>query len=110
MASTPPQARTEELVRAMRAFGSASRLELLRAMLDPRQLDAAPGEVSEHGVCLALLARTVGIAGPTALQHLSKLVEAGLCVKTADRRGGGFTFYRRDENAITDVADRLRHV
>jgi ArsR family transcriptional regulator len=47
----------------------------------------------------------VGIAAATASRHLTLLADAGLLVAT---RKKGWTFYRRDEQAIRRFANQLR--
>ncbi|HEY3690475.1 MAG TPA: winged helix-turn-helix domain-containing protein [Pseudonocardiaceae bacterium] len=111
MTRTLPRAQIGKIVLLAKAIGSEPRLEMLQAMRDSDGLAAAAGEVSEHGICLMLLARTVGIAAPTALRHLDVLVDAGLCAKTTVRHGSRYTYYRRDEQAIAEFADTVtRHL
>ena len=44
---------------------------------------------------------------PTGSRHLKVLVDAGLVVAT---RRKGWTYYRRNEDAIAAVAERMREI
>ncbi|MER7859292.1 transcriptional regulator [Amycolatopsis japonica] len=57
------------------------------------------GDLSEHGVCLSLLAEKAEIAMPTALRHLERLKQIGF-VKTTRRTP--YNFHARDEVAIAE--------
>jgi hypothetical protein len=57
------------------------------------------GDLSEHGVCLSLLAQKAGIAMPTALRHLERLKQIGF-VKTT--RVVPYNFHARNEVVIAE--------
>ena len=84
------------------ALASARRLQVLEWLKDPRahfppQRD---GDLVDDGVCVCFIAEKLGVAQPTATAHMQRLARAGL---VTSRRIGQWTFYKRDEDAITAV-------
>ena len=84
------------------ALASARRLQVLEWLKDPRahfppQRD---GDLVDDGVCVCVIAEKLGVAQPTATAHMQRLARAGLVIS---RRIGQWTFYKRDEDAITAV-------
>ena len=84
------------------ALASARRLEVLEWLKDPRahfppQRD---GDLVNDGVCVCFIAEKLGVAQPTATAHMQRLARAGL---VTSRRIGQWTFYKRNEDAITAV-------
>jgi DNA-binding transcriptional ArsR family regulator len=89
------------------ALASPRRLQILEWLKDPRahfppQRD---GDLVEDGVCVVFIADKLGVAQPTATTHLQALARAGL---VTSKRVGQWTFYRRDEAAISRLKDRIR--
>jgi len=83
----------------LKALASPVRLGVLEYLKDPvgnfpPQMDGDP--VSD-GICADFLREKLGIAPATASRHLTLLVDCGLLIAT---RKKGWTFYRRDEEAI----------
>ena len=68
----------------------------------PPQVD---GDPVVDGICADFLRDKLGITAATASRHLTLLVDAGLLIAT---RKKGWTFYRRNEDAIALFADRLK--
>ena len=92
---------------ALRALASERRLSILDWLRDPRahfrpQVD---GDLVKDGVCGLLIAEKLGVSQPTASEHLKILVQAGLL---RGKRIRQWTFYRRDERAITALKKALR--
>ena len=88
------------------ALASQKRLQVLRWLKDPvahfpPQRD---GDLIEDGVCVAFIARKLGVAQPTATAHLQALARAGL---VSARRIGQWTFYKRDEAALADLKHKI---
>ena len=84
------------------ALASARRLQVLEWLKDPRahfppQRD---GDLVDDGVCVCFIAAKLGVAQPTATAHMQRLARAGLVTA---RRIGQWTFYKRNEDAITAV-------
>ena len=71
----------------------------------PPQVD---GDPVADGICADFIRDRLGIAAATASRHLTLLTDAGLLVAT---RKKGWTFYRRDEDAlrrlVTDLSSAL---
>jgi len=89
------------------ALASPRRLQILEWLKDPRahfppQRD---GDLVEDGVCVVFIADKLRVAQPTATTHLQALARAGL---VTSKRVGQWTFYRRDEEAISRFKDRIR--
>lgn len=89
------------------ALASPRRLQILEWLKDPRahfppQRD---GDLVQDGVCVVFIADKLGVAQPTATTHLQALFRAGLVTA---KRVGQWTFYRRDEQAISRFKDRIR--
>ena len=88
------------------ALASARRLQVLEWLKDPRahfppQRD---GDLVDDGVCVCFIADKLGVAQPTATAHMQRLARAGL---VTSRRIGQWTFYKRDEDAITAVKQSI---
>jgi ArsR family transcriptional regulator len=91
----------------LKALASATRLAILDDLKAPEanfpaQVD---GDRREDGICADYIRARLDVAAATASRHLTLLVDAGLLVATRKR---GWTFYRRDENAIDDALRQLR--
>jgi ArsR family transcriptional regulator len=94
------------MLKMIKAVASPVRLEILTHLKDPvgnfpPQTD---GDLVRDGVCADFIREKVGIAAATASRHLTLLTEAGLLVAT---RRKGWTFYRRDEEAIARFTQSL---
>lgn len=90
----------------LRALASPKRLQVLDWLKDPRshfprQRD---GDLVEDGVCVLFIAQKLGVAQPTATTHMQALARAGL---VTSKRIGQWTFYKRDETAVTDLKRRI---
>jgi DNA-binding transcriptional ArsR family regulator len=88
------------------ALASQRRLQVLQWLKDPRahfppQRD---GDLVADGVCVLFIARKLGVTQPTATAHLQALARARL---VTSRRIGGWTFYKRDEDAIAELTRQL---
>jgi DNA-binding transcriptional ArsR family regulator len=82
------------------------RLKVLNWLRDPvsyfpTQVD---GDLVDDGVCADFLREKLGIAAATASRHLSLLVDSGFVIAT---RKKGWTFYRRDDDAIGSFVAEL---
>jgi ArsR family transcriptional regulator len=95
------------LLLALKAAASPVRLEILRKLREPvmefpAQVD---GDPLLDGICADFIRDKMGIAAATASRHLTLLTDAGFLVST---RKKGWTFYRRDEQAIRRFATLIR--
>jgi DNA-binding transcriptional ArsR family regulator len=90
------------------ALASPRRLQILAWLKDP-EANFPPqkdGDLVKDGVCVLFIADKLGVAQPTATAHLQTLARAGL---VASKRVGQWTFYRRDERAITALKREIRN-
>jgi DNA-binding transcriptional ArsR family regulator len=95
-----------DLADIFKALASDRRLQILHWLKDPPahfppQKD---GDLLKDGVCGLLIAEKLGLAQATLSEHMRILTQAGL-VKS--RRIKQWTFYRRDEAAISEVKARI---
>ena len=90
-----------------RALASLKRLQILEWLRDPvanfpPQRD---GDLVDDGVCVIFIADKLGVTQPTATAHLQALARARL---VTSKRVGQWTFYKRDEAAISAFKRQLR--
>lgn len=83
----------------LKALANEKRLQILSWLKDPTahfrpQVD---GDLVKDGVCGQLITEKLGIAQPTASEHLRILADAGFLT---GKRIKQWVFYRRDEKAI----------
>ena len=86
----------------LKALGSDKRMAIMEWLRDPAahfppQRD---GDLVDDGVCSVFIADKLGVSQPTASVHLKLLTAAGLL---RARKIKQWTFYRRDEQRITEV-------
>jgi ArsR family transcriptional regulator len=88
------------------ALASTRRLQVLEWLKDPRSHfpPQRDGDLVDDGVCVLFIADKLGVTQPTATSHLQRLARAGL---VTSRRIGQWTFYKRDEEAITAMKRRI---
>jgi DNA-binding transcriptional ArsR family regulator len=88
------------------ALASTRRLQVLEWLKDPRSNfpPQRDGDLVDDGVCVLFIADKLGVTQPTATSHLQRLARAGL---VTSRRIGQWTFYKRDEEAITAMTRRI---
>lgn len=98
-----------ELEPVLKALASDKRLKILDWLKDvegnfPPQ---EHGDPIADGACNLFIVEKLGVSQPTGSRHLKVLVDAGLVVAT---RRKGWTYYRRDEDALAAVAERMREI
>ncbi len=83
----------------LKALASPVRLAVLQDLKNPAAIfpPQTDGDFQVDGVCADFIRDRLGIAAATASRHLTLLCNAGLLRATRKR---GWTFYRRDEEAI----------
>ena len=94
---------------ALKALASYKRLKILDWLKDV-QANFPPqehGDPVTEGACNLFIVEKLGVSQPTGSRHLKVLVDAGLVVAT---RRKGWTYYRRNEDAIAAVAERMRGI
>ena len=98
-----------DLEGALKAPASDKRLKILDWLKDV-QANFPPqehGDPVTEGACNLFIVEKLGVSQPTGSRHLKVLVDAGLVVAT---RRKGWTYYRRNEDAIAAVAERMREI
>ena len=98
-----------DLEGALKALASDKRLKILDWLKDV-QANFPPqehGDPVTEGACNLFIVEKLGVSQPTGSRHLKVLVDAGLVVAT---RRKGWTYYRRNEDAIASVAERIRGI
>jgi DNA-binding transcriptional ArsR family regulator len=94
----------------LRALANPHRLAVLDWLKDPcaHFPPQVSGDLVVDGVCALFIGEKLGLAQPTAAQHLKILVDAGLIIPKPIKK---WIFYRRDEAALAALraalADRL---
>ena len=89
-------------VEVLKALASNKRVAIMEWLRDPAahfppQRD---GDLVDDGVCSVFIADKLGVSQPTASVHLKLLTAAGLL---RAKRIKQWTFYRRDEQRISEV-------
>jgi DNA-binding transcriptional ArsR family regulator len=95
--------------KAIRALANERRLQVLEWLKDPEahfppQVD---GDLVKDGVCLALIAKKLGVSQPTATEHMKVLSQAGL---VRPKRIKQWTFYKRDETRIREIKKEIAKI
>ncbi len=94
-------------LRTLKALASETRLTILEWLKEPvahfpPQVD---GDLIQDGVCADFIREKLGITAATASRHLTLLTDAGLLKAT---RKKGWTFYRRNEQALQNCVQQLQ--
>lgn len=96
-----------ELIEIFKALSNRTRLEILRGLKDPVK-NFPPqdeGDVHEVGVCVSSIQEGVGLSQSTVSGYLATLQRAGLIEV---RRIGQWTYYKRNEETISALAEIIR--
>ncbi|HLT66697.1 MAG TPA: metalloregulator ArsR/SmtB family transcription factor [Microbacterium sp.] len=96
-----------DTVKVFSALANKHRQGILRAMRDP-EAEFEPNlgvDMTQTGVCVSQISERFGITQSTASQYMAQLKDAGLL---DSERIGKFTYYRRNERALSELADVIR--
>lgn len=95
------------MLAAIRALANERRLQILDWLKDPREHfpPQVDGDLVRDGVCGVLIARKLRISHPTLSEHMRVLTQAGL---VRGKRIKQWTFYKRDERAISALKKAIR--
>lgn len=109
MATTTEKNATDaELLELFKALSNPTRLQILRWLGDPAANFAPQDEPAEEvGVCVKQIQEKAGISQSTASQFMRILQRAGL---VSSRRIGRWTYYKREDERITGLPERLHEV
>jgi ArsR family transcriptional regulator len=95
-----------DLLEIFKALSNRTRLDILRRLKDP--VNGFPpqdeGDVHTVGVCVSSIQEGVGLSQSTVSDYLATLQRAGLIEV---RRIGQWTYYKRNEEAISALAERI---
>jgi DNA-binding transcriptional ArsR family regulator len=94
-------------IEVFKALSNEARLQILDWLKDPKAHFGSQGGVDpiEIGVCVSLITAKLNMTQSTTSQYLSVLQRAGLVHAT---RLGKWTYYKRDEEAIKQVASYIQ--
>lgn len=98
-----------DLETVLKALASERRLQILDWLKDV-EANFPPqehGDPVADGACNLFIVEKLGVSQPTGSRHLKVLVDAGLVIPT---RRKGWTYYRRDEAALTAIASRMTEI
>lgn len=95
--------------RVYRAVANETRREILALLKDPersfgRERYADQGLDVDAGVCVQDIQKAIGLSQSVTSTYLKNLQDAGLL---RSFRAGRWTYYRRDEDAIREFAERV---
>ncbi|MXQ54225.1 ArsR/SmtB family transcription factor [Shimazuella alba] len=90
-----------------KALSNESRLQILQWLKEPdRHFVPHEGiDMRKTGVCVNQITQRLKMTQSTASQYLSILLRAGLIQA---ERIGKYTYYKRDERAIGEIAELLK--
>lgn len=93
-------------IEVFKALSNESRLQILHWLKEPeRHFEPHEGiDMRKTGVCVSQITEQLKMTQSTASQYLTILLRAGL-IKT--ERIGKYTYYKRDEEAIKNIATIL---
>ena len=93
----------------LKAVASERRIQILEWLKDPTAHfpPQVHGNPLVDGACNQFIADKLGVSQPAASRHLKVLTDAGLIVPTSRK---GWTYYRRDEDAIDTLKQRLQEL
>jgi DNA-binding transcriptional ArsR family regulator len=98
-----------EIETQLKALNNPIRLQILQWLKKPE--DNFPphesGLTFDNGVCVAYIQEKAGISQSATSQYMSILHQAGFVVPT---RIGKWTYYKRDEEAITQFVHNLNAI
>jgi len=94
-------------LQVLKTLASPVRLQVLELLKEPAKNfpPQKDGDLVKDGVCADYIREKLGIAAATASRHLNLMAGAGLVIAT---RKKGWTFYRRNEKALSLFTRQLR--
>ena len=105
--SAPTPAPALDLLRCLGAVDNERRLQILHWLKEPARnfRPQVEGDLEIDGVCGILIAEKFGVSQPTLSEHMRVLTASGLVTA---RRMKQWTFFRRDERAISAFTRAVR--
>jgi len=95
-----------DLLDIFKALSNRTRLDILKRLKDPANSfpPQDEGDVHTVGVCVSSIQEGVGLSQSTVSDYLATLQRAGL---VDVQRIGQWTYYKRNEEAISALAERI---
>lgn len=95
-----------DLLDIFKALSNRTRLDILKRLKDPANSfpPQDEGDVHTVGVCVSSIQEGVGLSQSTVSDYLATLQRAGLIEV---QRIGQWTYYKRNEKAISDLAELI---
>lgn len=92
-----------EMLDVFKALSNETRLKILQGLKEPAKHfpPQDEGDVDIDGVCVSSIREGVGLSQSTVSAYLATLQRAGL---VRAKRRGQWTYYKRDEAAIRQIA------
>lgn len=98
-----------DMIELFKILSNEHRLQILTWLKDPYKYftveDIEP-EVEDYGVCMSVIQKKAGISQSTTSTYLTSMVNSGLLIST---REGQWTYYKRNEEKIQELADYIKH-
>lgn len=86
------------------------RVQILTWLKDPHAhfaVEDIEPEVTDYGVCMSVIQKKAGISQSTTSTYLSSMVNCGLLKSI---REGQWTYYKRNEERIQELASYIKEV
>lgn len=100
-----PMPKEVPLVRVLDVLANEQRLDILRKLKNPKSFPPQDeGDPLVDGVCVSSIQAGQGLAFSTTSKYLADLANVGLVTV---KRTGKWSYYRRDERAISALSKRL---
>lgn len=96
------------MIDVFKALSNEHRIQILTWLKKPQDYflaeDIEP-EVHEYGVCMSVIQKKVGLSQSTTSSYLTSMVNIGLLTSI---RHGQWTYYKRNEKKIAEVAQYIQ--
>jgi DNA-binding transcriptional ArsR family regulator len=99
-----------KLLAVIKSLANETRLNILKWLKDPYAHfpeEELSEETPELGVCVSDIAKKAGMSVPTVSDYLKTMSVANVLIAT---RRGQWTYYKRNEQSINDLAKHIKDV
>ena len=96
------------MIDLFKILSNEHRLQILTWLKDPYnyfEVEDIEPEVEDYGVCMSVIQKKAGISQSTTSTYLTSMVNNGLLIS---RREGQWTYYKRNEEKIQELADYIK--
>ncbi len=97
-----------DMIEVFKVLSNEHRLQILAWLKNPHahfELQDIEPEVQDYGVCVSVIQKKAGISQSTTSAYLAAMVNCGLLKSV---REGQWTYYKRNEERIQELADYIR--